>query len=88
MRLLPEPEEVKRLRLKANMTQKQMAELFCMSLSSWQRKEITTASPNYRPVNGGEFITLLLLAGEHPDYVLCSRDNKKEKKVTTGNDYE
>ena len=70
MRLLPEPEEVKRLRLKANMTQKQMAELFGMSLSSWQRKEITTTSTNYRPVNGGEFITLLLLAGEHPDYKL------------------
>ena len=64
------PKTLKALRNRLQMTQKQMAELFGMSLSSWQRKEITTTSPNYRPVNGGEFITLLLLAGEHPDYKL------------------
>ncbi|HFG7810638.1 TPA: helix-turn-helix domain-containing protein [Salmonella enterica subsp. enterica serovar Java] len=71
---IPQPEEVKRLRLKANMTQKQMSELFNMSLSSWQRKEISASSKNYRPINSGEYITLLLLAGEHPEYVLCKRD--------------
>lgn len=76
---IPQPEEVKRLRLKSNMTQKQMGELFGVSLSSWQRKEIPTSSKNYRPVNGGEYITLLLLAGEHPDYVLKSR-------ITGGNE--
>jgi transcriptional regulator with XRE-family HTH domain len=71
---IPQPEEVKRLRLKANMTQNQMAKLFGISLFSWQRKEIPATSKNNRPINGGEYITLLLLAGEHPDYVLCKRD--------------
>lgn len=65
--------EVKRLRVKAGLTQKQAAELSGMSLSNWQRKESITG--RVVPVTESEFMLLQLLAGEHPDYVLIRRDN-------------
>lgn len=68
------PEEIKRLRIKANLTQKATADLFGLSLSSWQRKEIPKKSINYRSVTTGELWVLLLLADEHPDYVLTKRE--------------
>lgn len=68
-----EPSEVKRLRVKAGLTQSKAAELFGMSLSNWQRKE--SISGRVVPITASEFILLQLMAGEHPDYVLCKRDN-------------
>lgn len=68
------PEEVKRLRKKANIKQKALAELFRISLSSWQRKELPESSTNYRPITVSELWVLLLLAGEHPDFVLEKRN--------------
>ncbi|UCQ29620.1 helix-turn-helix domain-containing protein (plasmid) [Edwardsiella tarda] len=66
------PMEIKRLRVKANLTQKQAAEFFGMSLSNWQRKESITG--RVVPITDSEFMLLQLLAGEHPEYVLCKRE--------------
>lgn len=67
-----EPSEVKRLRVKAGLTQSKAAKLFGMSLSNWQRKE--SISGRVVPITASEFILLQLMAGEHPDYKLCKRD--------------
>ncbi|CAO94881.1 helix-turn-helix domain-containing protein [Erwinia tasmaniensis] len=67
-----EPSEVKRLRVKTGLTQSKAAELFGMSLSNWQRKE--SISGRVVPITASEFILLQLMAGEHPDYMLCKRD--------------
>ncbi|HGJ5868503.1 helix-turn-helix domain-containing protein [Arsenophonus nasoniae] len=67
-------EEIRILRKKTNMTQKSLAELFGISLSYWQRKELDRSSPNYRPISAAELWILLLLAGEHPDLVLEKRN--------------
>ena len=68
------PKEVKRIRLKAGLTQKEMAKLAGIGLSSWQKKETAETLKSYSPISGAEYNLLLLLAGEHPDYVLCKRE--------------
>lgn len=70
-----QPAEVKRLRVKAGLTQNKAAELFGMSLSNWQRKESITG--RVVPITASEFILLQLLAGEHSDYVLRKRDKEE-----------
>lgn len=69
--------EIKRLRLKSGLTQKKTAEIFGMSLSNWQRKECING--RVVPVTNSEFMLLQLLAGEHPDYLLCKRKNLDDK---------
>ncbi|EBR1018861.1 helix-turn-helix domain-containing protein [Salmonella enterica] len=66
------PSEIKRLRVKAGLTQSKAAELFGMSLSNWQRKESITG--RVVPITASEFMLLQLIAGEHPEYILCRRD--------------
>lgn len=68
------PEEVKRLRLKAGLTQKKMAKLAGIGLSSWQKKETAETLKSYSPISGAEYNLLLLFADEHPDYILCKRE--------------
>ena len=72
-----EPEEVKRLRKKIGLTQKQTADLFGMALFSWQRKEIPITSKNHRPIRDAEYIALKLLANEYEGYELVRRGNGK-----------
>lgn len=67
------PSEVKRLRMKAGLTQRQAAELMGVSLNYWQRKELSEESKQFRRVSRSEFLLLLLLAGEHPDFILVKR---------------
>jgi transcriptional regulator with XRE-family HTH domain len=67
------PSEVKRLRIKAGLTQREAAELCGVSLNYWQRKELSEGSRQFRRVSKSEFLLLLLLAGEHPDFVLIKR---------------
>ncbi|EJZ3355818.1 XRE family transcriptional regulator [Salmonella enterica] len=62
------PEEVKRLRKKIGLTQKQTAELFGIGIFSWQRKEIPITSKNNRPLTKAEYIVLQLLADEYAGY--------------------
>lgn len=72
-----QPQEIKRLRVKAGLTQNKAAELFGMSLSNWQRKE--SINGRVVPISASEFILLQLMAGEHPDYVLEQRIVGNEK---------
>lgn len=67
---LSTPEEIKRLRVKARLTQKETADLFGISLNYWQKKELSKDSAQNRKVSKSEYILLLLLAGEHPDFKL------------------
>lgn len=67
------PEEIKRLRVKAGLTQKEAAELMGVSLNYWQRKELSRDSAQNRKVSKSEYVLLLLLAGEHLDFELVKR---------------
>ncbi|HFP8670550.1 TPA: helix-turn-helix domain-containing protein [Providencia stuartii] len=67
-----EPTEIKQLRIKTGLTQRELAEFFGMSLSNWQRKESVTG--RVVPITNAEYFALLLLAGEHPDFVLEKRN--------------
>lgn len=67
------PEEVKRLRLKMNLTQKEMAKIFGVSHSYIQKKEINKLSPSYRKMSNSESIVTLLLANEHPHFKLVKK---------------
>ena len=66
------PAEIRQLRIKTGLTQKELAEFFGMSLSSWQRKESVTG--RVVPITNAEYFSLLLLAGDHPDFVLEKRN--------------
>ncbi|EAS2903886.1 TPA: XRE family transcriptional regulator [Salmonella enterica] len=66
------PENIKKLRKKIGLTQTKCGEIFGVGLSTWQKKETKTS--NQLNLSKGEFEYLLLLAGEHPEYVLCKRD--------------
>jgi len=68
------PEEIKRLRTKAGLTQKETSELMGVSLNYWQRKELSRDSAQNRKVSKSEYTLLLLLAEEHPDFTLVKRD--------------
>lgn len=67
------PSEVKRLRIKAGLTQREAAELCGVSLNYWQRKELSEESKQFRRVSKSEFSLLQLLAGEHPEFFLVKR---------------
>lgn len=67
------PAEVQRLRIAAGMTLKECAGLFGIGLRSWQKKE-ESGTVSSRGITSGEFDLLLLLAGEHPDYMLLPRE--------------
>ncbi|WP_210532016.1 helix-turn-helix domain-containing protein [Pantoea ananatis] len=67
------PSEIKRLRMKAGLTQREAAELVGVSLNYWQRKELSEESKQFRRVSRSEFLLLQLLAGEHPDFILIKR---------------
>lgn len=67
-----EPTEIRQLRIKTGLTQKELAEFLGMSLSNWQRKESVTG--RVVPITNAEYFALLLLAGEHPDFVLEKRN--------------
>lgn len=71
MQQLPEltPANVKALRLKAGLTQKQAGEIFATGLRGWQRREEDGTKSNVS-LTVGEYHYLLLLAGEHPQYKL------------------
>lgn len=70
------PENIKRLRQKIGLTQKECAEIFSMSPRTWRRKEEPVGTASGTALTPVEFKFLLLLAGEHPDYVLCKRNKR------------
>lgn len=74
MKLNNEPAIVKALRLKAGLTQKSCSIIYGVGLRAWQKKEEDNPQ-NSQKLSKVEFEYLLLLAGEHPDYVLNKRDN-------------
>ena len=73
------PENIKKLRKKIGLTQTECGEIFGVGLSTWQKKEAKTH--NQLNLSKGEFEYLLLLAGEHPEYVLCKRGNKTHNEI-------
>lgn len=66
------PKNVRVIRKKIGLTQTQCANLFGVSLRSWQRREAEGTVKDIK-TSKIEFEYLLLLAGKHPDYVLCKR---------------
>ncbi|MDF3630344.1 helix-turn-helix domain-containing protein [Enterobacter hormaechei] len=72
--LINTPENIKILRKKIGLTQKECAEMFGMTARSWRRKEEPQTTASNTTLSPIEFNYLLLLAGEHPDYVLCKRE--------------
>lgn len=73
--LIASPEEVKRLRKKSGLKNREMAEFMGIGISSWQKKEIAVTSGNHNAISKAEYHLLLLLAGEHPDFILEKRKN-------------
>lgn len=71
------PENIKKLREKIGITQTECGKLFGVGLRTWQKKE-EAKTHNRLNLSKGEFEYLLLLAGEHPDYVLCKRDELRQ----------
>ena len=69
------PENIKRLRKKIGLTQKECAEIFSMNPRTWRRKEEPVGTASGTTLTQIEFKFLLLLAGEHPDYILCKRNS-------------
>lgn len=69
----PTAEQVRAAREAAGLTQAACAEAFGYALRTWQGKEDPGAGN--RGLSVGEYAYLLLLAGEHPDYIL------REKKI-------
>lgn len=67
----PTPEQVREAREKAGLTLKEAAHIFGYKLRGWQGKE--APGETNRGLSVGEYQYLLLLAGEHPDYVLRKR---------------
>ncbi len=71
------PENIKKLREKIGITQTECGKLFGVGLRTWQKKE-EAKTHNRLNLSKGEFEYLLLLAGEHTDYVLCKRDELRQ----------
>ncbi|BBI93099.1 helix-turn-helix domain-containing protein [Serratia symbiotica] len=69
----PSAEEIKSLRVKTGLTQKEIAMLFGISLNYWQRKELPKSSIQHRKITNSEYMLLQLLAGEHPEFILNKR---------------
>lgn len=67
----PSPDQVKAARIAAGLSQKACAERMGYELRGWQKKEESGASA--RSLSAGEYELLLLLAEEHPDYLLTPR---------------
>ncbi|RAP69705.1 yajA domain protein [Candidatus Erwinia dacicola] len=72
MKINNTPENVKAIRKKLSLTQTQCAKLFGVSLRSWQRREAEGTIKDIK-TSKIEFEYLLLLAGEHPDYLINKR---------------
>ena len=71
------PENIKKLRKKIGLTQTECGEIFGVGLSTWQKKEAKTH--NQLNLSKGEFEYLLLLAGEHPEYVLHKKAESRSR---------
>lgn len=71
------PENIKKLREKIGITQTECGKLFGVGLRTWQKKE-EAKTHNRLNLSKGEFEYLLLLAGEHPDYLLCKRSKSRQ----------
>ena len=67
------PENIRLIRKKIGMTQTECAKLFGISLRSWQRREANGTVKDIQ-ISKIEYEHLLLLAGEHPDFVLEKRN--------------
>lgn len=65
------PDQIRNAREQAGLTQSACAELFDYSLRGWQQKE--TAGKNGRALSLGEYNYLLLLADQHPEFILEKR---------------
>lgn len=68
------PENIKKLREKLGITQTECGKIFGVGLRTWQKKE-EAKSHNRLSLSKMEFEYLLLLAGEHPNYILEHRKN-------------
>lgn len=71
MSAIRNPEQVRAMRMAAGLTQQACANRFGYSLRTWQSKE--DAGSNGRSITRGEWELLLLLAGQHPDFILQLR---------------
>lgn len=70
------PDNIKVLRKKIGLTQKECAEMFGISPRSWRRKEEPQTTASNTALSPIEFTYLLLLAGEHPDFILEKRNKE------------
>ncbi|APG53517.1 TPA: transcriptional regulator [Klebsiella aerogenes] len=66
---------IKALRLKTGLTQKEMAERYGVGIRTWQKKE-EDGTQSSQKLSNFDFEYLLLLAGEHPDFVLEKRNKE------------
>ena len=60
----PSPEDIKRIHIAAGLTLKACGNVFGISLRSWQKKEVSNTVSS-RGLKKGEYLYLLLLAGEY-----------------------
>ncbi len=65
--------EVTRIRKKLGLNTKECAEILGSSLRSWQKKEEVNTQ-NSSNLSKLEWEFFLLLANEHPDYILTKRN--------------
>lgn len=71
---------IQRLRELLGLKQSECAELFGVSLRSWQKREARTEDQKLRvKMSNAEFQYLLLLANQHPDYILVKRESDCEQ---------
>jgi len=68
----PTGAEIAKLRNRLGLTQKALATLFGVTLATWQKKESETSKETIG-IRPAEFQFLLLLADEHPQYVLTQK---------------
>ena len=70
---VPTASNVRATRIAAGLTQRECAERFGYQLRGWQKKEESGTSA--RALSVGEWQLLLLLAGQHPEFILqrCTR---------------
>ena len=80
MQTKPTPADVKEARISAGLTLKEAAEIFGYQLNTWQMKE--SAGKATSSVASGFPMMILLLAGKHPEYVLCKRDTITAEPTT------
>lgn len=68
------PENIRALRVFCGLTQKACADIYGVTLRSWQKREEPEDSANFIRMNKIHFEYLLLMADKHPKYWLKPKE--------------